>query len=123
LDILHLNEKVISLAACIWAACGKDPGFTPELMLDMINRHAVFTPDLLAAEALVRPIDARKLKSDFLGLLEKSRQTLKHLDPNQIGCLYFDKKGQVVKNLDKLNGKKWSLHYGTVKGSWPRIVE
>lgn len=40
------------MAACSWAACGKDPGFSPDLILELIQRHLIVTPELLSAEAL-----------------------------------------------------------------------
>lgn len=54
LDIIYLHQHTLTLAGCCWAACGKDPGFTPELILEMIQRHAIITPDLLHAESLVK---------------------------------------------------------------------
>ncbi|MBM4250607.1 MAG: hypothetical protein FJ146_01380 [Deltaproteobacteria bacterium] len=35
LDCIELDRDALSLAASIVAACGKDPGFTPELMLEL----------------------------------------------------------------------------------------
>jgi hypothetical protein len=40
LDILLIDQTYLSLGAVIWAACGKDPGFTPALILDETNRHS-----------------------------------------------------------------------------------
>lgn len=33
-DVLHLHDTYLSLGALVWAASGKDPGFTPEFLLD-----------------------------------------------------------------------------------------
>ncbi len=64
-DIIELDRKVISFPAMISAACGNDRGFTPELMLDMIQRHMTFTPDELAAESLTKKIDPVSLKQPY----------------------------------------------------------
>ena len=40
LDILQLDREYLSLGTMIWAACGKDEGYTPALILDLTNRHA-----------------------------------------------------------------------------------
>ena len=98
LDCLELDRKVLSLAASVSAACGKDPGFTPELMFDMIQRHINFSPDLLAAEALVKPIDPKKLKRDLLTLISKSRDTVMKLAVSDLGCLFIDEAGNIVKD-------------------------
>ena len=42
-DVLHLHKTYLSLGAMAWAACGKDPGFTPDLLLDHAGRHAAYT--------------------------------------------------------------------------------
>ena len=40
LDINYINREIISLGALCWAACGKDPGFSPTMLLESLqNRH------------------------------------------------------------------------------------
>ncbi len=123
LDIIELDRKVISLPALVSAACGKDPGFTPDLMLEMMQRHMIFTPDELAAESLTKPIDPVKLKKDLLRLVDDTRNILKVVAAENIGCLFIDSKGQVLKDLVKIDNKKFVRHFGSVRGSWPRIVD
>lgn len=122
LDILELDRKVLSLPAAICAACGKDPGFTPELMLDMIQRHINFSPDALAAEDLVRPVDPKQLKRELLALIDKTREALAKVSPDDVGFVFVDQKGDIVKSLRNLDHQRVSRHAGCVKGSWPRIV-
>jgi hypothetical protein len=122
LDCIELDRDVLSLAAMICAGCGKDPGFTPELMLDMIQRHINFSPDALAAEDLAQPVDPKVLKKTLLNLISKTRDILTHLDPTDLGYVFIDAKGRVVKDLDHLDSAKLSRHSGSVRGSWPRIV-
>lgn len=38
LDVLHLHGLVLPLGALCWAACGKDPGFTPLSLLELLRR-------------------------------------------------------------------------------------
>ena len=42
LDILSLDETYLGLGAMMWAACGKDSGYTPCLLVDQTNRHTRF---------------------------------------------------------------------------------
>lgn len=123
LDIIELDRNALSLSAIVSAACGKDPGFTPDLMLEMIQRHLTFTPDQLAAESLTKPVDPVKLKKDLLALLERTRKTLQKIPAKNIGCLFTDKKGHVVKDLSKLNLTQHTPHFGSIRGSWPRVVD
>ncbi len=122
LDCIQLDREAFSLAAAVAAACGKDPGFTPELMLDMIQRHINFSPDALAAEDLVQPVDPKILKKELLDLIARTRVTLSKLNPADLGYVFLDSKGQVVKEISGLDTSKFTRHAGSVKGSWPRIV-
>ena len=121
LDCLELDRDVLSLAATVCAACGKDPGFTPELMFDMIQRHINFSPDALAAESLARPVDPKKLKKDLLALIDRSRDAVADVPPADLGFVFLNKAGHVIKDIKGLDTKKAFHHSGSVKGSWPRI--
>jgi hypothetical protein len=123
LDIVELDRDVMSLAAMISAACGKDPGFTPELMLEMIQRHMTFTPVELAAESLTKPVDAQELKRKLLKLLDETRRVFQGIAPQYIGCIFVDKKGQILKDLSKAPTGNFTAHHGSVKGSWPLVID
>jgi hypothetical protein len=123
LDILELNRKVLSLPAMISAACGKDPGFTPELMLDMIQRHLTFTPGQLAVESLAKKIDPVQLKKELIDLIERTKKNLRKIPVKCIGCLFTDKSGNIVADLSKLDLDKHMAHHGSIRGSWPRVVD
>ena len=63
-DIVELN-KIYPLPAICWAACGKDPGFTPLHLLKMMKRFAKINPaelDKIKAESL----DPVALKIDWM---------------------------------------------------------
>jgi hypothetical protein len=92
-------------------------------MLEMIQRHMTFTPDQLAAESLTKPVDPIKLKKDLLTLIEQTRKTLQNVSAKNIGCLFTDKKGKVLKDLSKLSQTQHTAHYGTIRGSWPKVID
>jgi hypothetical protein len=74
----------------VWAACGKDRGYTPSLILDLANRHARFQESDLQAEMLARPLDRRTLKTQRLAARECAEQLCNQLPEPQLGCLYLD---------------------------------
>jgi Nucleotidyl transferase AbiEii toxin, Type IV TA system len=119
IDLLHLHVSVLSAAACCWAACGKDPGFTPDLIFDMAQRHCTFTPDMLAAENLRSPLDPVQLKLDLLELFDTAKATVSRFPSGDLGCLYLDHDGNVVKDPRVEHVKTYRKHFGSVKGSWP----
>jgi len=123
LDILQLDESYLSLGAVAWAACGKDTGYTPSLLLDMANRHACFRESDLRAERLARPVDLRELKKRWLAALARAESLFQRLPGEELGCLYLDAENRPVTpgppdhdNLDNLK-----RHRGSVRGAWPTI--
>jgi hypothetical protein len=116
IDTLTIHETVLHLGACCWAACGKDPGFTPELILELIAKNARITPDLLAEESLREPIDPKQIKLSWLKTLDEARTLVAKLNPKDLGCLYLNEEGKVSR-VPKPGDKP---HYGTVKGAWPK---
>ena len=72
-DVLHLDETHLPLGALAWAACGKDPGFTPEFLLEHAARHVAYTQEDLDRLSLREPLDLGDLKRRWLGALERAR--------------------------------------------------
>lgn len=118
IDVLTINDELIHLGVCCWAACGKDPGFTPDLILEMISRNARITPDLLSQEMLRAPIDPKVVKKKWLKILKEARVMVNKLNPNELGCLYINKKGEV----SRLPAKGDKPHFGSVRGTWPVVA-
>lgn len=73
-DIIELHRK-FPLAAICWAACGKDPGFTPLSLLKMMRRFARVNPvelDKIKARAL----DPQVLKTAWIEISEEAEAKL-----------------------------------------------
>ena len=122
LDILYLDNSYLSLGAIVWAACGKDPGYTPSLLLDMANRHIRFQESDLKGEHLARPLDLRELKKQWLQARERAEALFLALPEDELGCLYLDSGNQPV-TPDPTNTTFSTLkrQRGCVGGAWPRI--
>lgn len=122
-DVIHLHNTYISLGAMAWAACGKDPGFTPEFLLDHAGRHTAYTQKDLNRLRLRVPIDIQNLKKDWLAALSDARTLIATLPPREIGCLYLDKKMNPV-TPDKSSKEFRTLirHTGCIRGTWPVVT-
>lgn len=121
-DVLHLNETYLSLGAMVWAACGKDPGFTPEFLLDHVSRHTAYTQADLNRLQLRVPIDLVTMKKNWLTASAAARQLLLALPPAEIGCLYLDENNNPV-TPDVASGgfSKLIRHVGCIRGAWPQV--
>ena len=122
LDVLELDRSYLSLGALIWAACGKDEGYTPSLMLQMANRHSRHRDADFADERLARAIDAKQLKTQWLEATTKAEALFDRLPPEELGCLYIGRDGEACTpdpNSPTFPGL--TRHYGSIRGAWPRF--
>jgi hypothetical protein len=123
LDILQIDRGYLSLGAIIWAACGKDPGLTPSRILDMTNRHSRFQESELRAENLVREVDLKEMKQQWIEARERAEALFGRLPPEEIGCLYLDHNSQpVTPDPSDPDFPKLIRHRGCVGGAWPAIT-
>ncbi len=122
LDILQIDQRFLSLGAVIWAACGKDAGFTPALILDQTNRHSRYQESDLKGENLARPVDLRQLKQRWLEARDRAERLFEHLPAEELGCLYLDADlNPVTPDPASANFARLIRHQGSVRGAWPKI--
>jgi hypothetical protein len=122
LDILYLDTSYLSLGAIVWGACGKDPGYTPSLLLDMANRHVCFQESDLGGEILARPFDLKDLKRQWLEARERAESLVLRLPEHELGCLYLDTENKpVTPDPDNPNFTCLRRHLGSLRGAWPKI--
>lgn len=124
LDAHFLHQRHLHLGALVWAAAGKDPGLTPELILDWIKRGTLYTPDHIKKVNLIRPVDLIELKEQWMQALSESESLVKRLPIGEVGCFYLDSQGSpVCPKPESSEFLQLIRHFGSVKGAWPRIVE
>jgi predicted nucleotidyltransferase component of viral defense system len=122
LDLIQYHESGILVSTACWAACGKDPGFTPEMIIDSMRRNSIIRSEQLAAESVVKKISAPELKVKWLAILSSAEEQLERLPPKDLGCLYINQDGSPADLSNTHNLQKYHRHLGSVGGSWPRIV-
>jgi hypothetical protein len=119
-DIVELTGR-FPLAAICWAACGKDPGFTPLSLLKMMRRFARIDPvelDKIQARAL----DPTALKGRWLVLSEEAEvQMTGRADERPdipVGVAFVDASG-----TPGWIGSEPALrvHAPSVRGCWPQV--
>jgi hypothetical protein len=89
LDIHEAISRILPLGALCWAASGKDPGFTPALLLDLLRRRGRYRAEDFARLALTGPGDLPALKMAWLEALDAAERFFGTRDPDEIGCLYY----------------------------------
>jgi len=89
LDAMHAHETILPLGALIWAAAGKDPGFSPAMLLELLRRRGKLRPEDLARLRLAAPVDLPSLKVRWLDALERAETFIESAAPDELGCLYY----------------------------------
>lgn len=121
-DVIHLHETYLSLGALAWAACGKDPGFTPDFLLEQVARHSAYTQADLDRLQLRQPLDCKILKRKWLAMLDDARSFVEQRPPSGIGCLYLEDDRAVVQpEPSSEDFPSLTRHRGSVRGAWPVV--
>jgi hypothetical protein len=121
-DVLHLHRTYLSLGSLAWAACGKDPGFTPEFLLDHAARHTAYTQSDVDRLRLRLPLDIRIMKREWFAALHEARTQVASLPPDELGCLYLGPDGMPVAPDPAAAGfQSLVRHRGCTRGAWPTV--
>lgn len=122
IDVIHLHSTQLALGALIWAACGKDPGYTPELLLSQCQRHSKYTQDDLDRLQLKKPLDITHLKRVWLEAVDSAKELILALPNDEIGCLYLDASGKTVTpDPASSDFPRMTRHWGSLGGAWPTV--
>jgi hypothetical protein len=119
-DIVGLH-KTYPLAAICWAACGKDPGYSPLSLLRMMRRFARIDPVELD-KMQARIVDPVALKTEWVRISDEAESQMQLLADERpdtpIGVAFADADGR----------PRWigddpalQIHAPSVRGCWPRV--
>lgn len=120
LDVLYTHNNVLSLGAQIWAACGKDPGFNPLSLLELLKRRGKYHHDDFKMLKLNVKVDLRELKSTWLKAVADSEEFIDKAPPSLVGCLFYSsvEKKFVQPTFSEPNNEIIP-HFGQHKGIMP----
>jgi hypothetical protein len=125
-DILFVHDRVLPLAAVSWAAVGKDPGFTPLSLLELLKRRGRYRQEDFARLHLAEPFDLTRAKQRWLAALADADVFARERPPEESGCLYYSTGlGRfVVPRPDATLVEQGIVqHFGTPGGVLPRMAE
>lgn len=118
IDILDLARRY-SLEAIVWAACGKDEGFSPLFLLKMMRRFAKIEPGTLD-EIKARSLDPIAMKLEWIEICDRAEDEMIRLADTTldmpIGVAFVDDRGEPA-----WIGRNPSLriHHPSLRGCWP----
>lgn len=125
-DILEIIEHTLPLGALCWAAVGKDPGFTPLSLLELLKRRGKYHAEDFKRLNLVEKVDLPSLKTRWLAALTEAEAFISRRPPEELGCLYYRIKEKSFVSpsgtapVEELEGIL--AHYGRPGGVLPALT-
>jgi hypothetical protein len=123
LDVLYIHGRILPLGALCWAAAGKDPGFTPLSLLELLRRRGKYRPEQFSRLMLVKPVDLPALKSEWLSILKEAEQFIRERPPEEMGCLYYSPQSKSFFAPSPQRLEEGVLHFGRPGGILPKIAD
>jgi hypothetical protein len=121
LDAHYFHRHLLVLGVLCWAACGKDPGFTPLSLLELLRRRGRVREEDLARLDLTVPIDLQTLKQEWLAALDSVEDFVTSRPPDEVGCLYYSASRRAVVDPGEVTDSV--PHYGRPGGVLPRLAD
>lgn len=124
-DILFVHRSVLHLAGLNWAAVGKDPGFTPLSLLELLKRRGRHRPEDFARLQLAQAFEPTQVKQEWLEALADAEEFARTRPPEESGCLYYSvRQGFVMPRPDaSLADQGLVPHFGAPGGVLPRMAD
>jgi len=122
-DTLYLHAHVLGLGPLVWAATGKDPGFSPRSLLELLRRRGRVRPEELDRLYLTEKLDPQALKADWLAALDSVDAFVRQRPPSEAGCLYYSTTRRDFVDPERPDVGDVVAHYGRPGGVLPRIAE
>lgn len=126
-DIIACHSTLQPFGYLVWGACGKDPGLTPDFILDQANRSSHYSrPEYEALAFYGDAPKAESLMATWRKMLEQAGELTKALPENKVGCCILTPDSNPYRRgVDELTrdieASAVIFHEGTLGGAWPLI--
>ena len=126
-DVIASHERIQELGLLAWAACGKDPGFSPGFILDQAARSARYSEDEIAALAFDGPApSAARLSVRWHAALDQAREMIAMLPPEHAGRCVLDAAGTLFRGGAEelraaVGARRVQYRAGSIRGVLPRV--
>lgn len=122
IDILELS-RIYPLQAIVWAACGKDEGFSPLFLLKMMRHFAKIEPGTLE-QIKARDLDPIAMKMEWIDICDQAEAEIIRVADEQldlpIGLAFVDEAGEP----GWIGGNPaLRVHHGSLRGCWPVLAD
>jgi len=126
-DTIECSERLQPLGYLAWAACGKDPGFSPPALLEHAARTTHYSSEEVATLAFASPPpDAGDLSRRWRVQLDTARATIAALPHTEAGKCVLDRAGVLFRGPVEVLGGALArgdlrFHSGSIRGAFPQM--
>lgn len=127
IDVITCHERIQPLGYLAWAACGKDPGFSPLTILEQAGRSGHYSiPELEGLSFDGPPPSLEDLSQRWHLMLSGAREIIDALPMRQVGLCVLHRQGELYRGaIDRLRGDLDAgdlvFHAGSIRGAYPQI--
>jgi hypothetical protein len=127
-DTLSCDREVQPLGYLAWAACGKDPGFSPSAILEEAGRTSRYSAiELCGLDYDGDPPDPGELSRMWRAQMDQARLVVAMLPAAQVGRAVLDSTGRLFRGgadplREALGSGSLLYHAGSIRGAFPRMV-
>jgi len=127
IDVISCHEKLQHLGYLLWAACGKDPGFSPASLLEAASRGGRYSaPEIQQLAFEGSSPDPAELNRTWHSMLTEAGQIIDLLPEEKAGWCVLGRDGNLLNKppdqLDNvLESSNVHFHEGCLYGAFPQI--
>ncbi|MEO6027297.1 MAG: hypothetical protein ABIR79_10575 [Candidatus Binatia bacterium] len=127
IDVMTCDERLQPLGYLAWAACGKDPGFTPEGILAEAARSGRYSVEEVGAlDFAEAPPDAATLSRRWHEILAEAHRVVRELPAAEMGRCVLTDTGALCRAdstalTRALEDGRVRFHAGSIRGAFPQV--
>jgi len=128
-DMIHCHQRIQKIGYLMWAACQKDPGLNPLLILEEAKRSSHYSAEELNELSFEGNIpDISKLSIEWKLMLNEAGSLLTLLPSEDAGKCVLSMANNLYRGTpDQLNfdlkQEKIHFHCGSIRGAFPEILK
>jgi len=127
IDMITCHERIQPLGYLAWAACGKDPDFSPLTILEQAARSGRYTvAELEGLSFEGPPPDLADLLRNWHLMLREAHEVVSVLPAGRVGTCVLQRQGglyreDLVRLRQDLAADDLVFHAGSIRGAYPQI--
>lgn len=128
-DVIQCHDRLQPLGFLAWAACGKDPGFSPEGLLEHAARSGRYSADEVQGLSFDgQPPDPAALSRTWRAMLSAAAEIVATLPAEEVGKCVLAPDGRLFRGGVSELRRALALgavtfHPGRIRGALPRLRE